>query len=443
MTCALAILGGGPAGLAAGCAAASLNVPFAVFEGAPYAGGNCRTISRDGFRFDTGAHRLHDRDAGVTAWVRSLLDGELNEVAAPSRIAFDGRFVNFPLSPINAARALGARRSARALIEIANQRLHPRTPAASFEDFALKSYGRTLAEAFLLGYSSKLWGRPCRELAPEIAGARLNGLGVRAVLAEMAGGGRRTRHLDGRFLYPRRGIGRLTDRLAQACGEALRLRSRITRVLHDGRRIAAVVVNDRERVGVEAAVSTLPLGAFASMLDPAPPPAVLDAAEGLRFRHVVLVAIFLRRRSVTPCATVYFPDPAVPFTRVYEPRNRSEAMAPAGHTSLVVEIPCGEADGPWRMDDLAVAALARGALEGIGWVDPVEIAGIDVHRLADAYPVLDVDARGRALAVEQFLGRFANLRLAGRPGRFAYSHLHDQLRQGRESVAAILGGTNP
>ena len=80
------------------------------------------------------------------------------------------------------------------------------------------------------------------------------------------------------------------------------------------------------------------------------------------------MALFLRKESVTSAATVYFPDPRIPFTRVTEPRNRSEAMSPPGHTSLVAEIPCGSGDALWRRTMRISSGSCRSHLEKIGWV---------------------------------------------------------------------------
>ncbi|MCK7515457.1 MAG: NAD(P)/FAD-dependent oxidoreductase [Desulfobacterales bacterium] len=38
-------------------------------------GGNCRTIQIDEFMFDTGAHRIHDKDKEITRQVKEPLEG--------------------------------------------------------------------------------------------------------------------------------------------------------------------------------------------------------------------------------------------------------------------------------------------------------------------------------------------------------------------------------
>ena len=100
------ILGGGPAGLSAAYHAEKLGLDYALLESSAQLGGNCRTMRLGDFRFDTGAHRLHDKDPEVTAEIRSLLGDDLLEVHAPSEIFSDGRFFAFPLRPLNLARQL-------------------------------------------------------------------------------------------------------------------------------------------------------------------------------------------------------------------------------------------------------------------------------------------------------------------------------------------------
>ena len=53
----LTILGGGPAGLAAGWYAREQGLNVQLFEAASTVGGNTRTLELGPFRYDTGAHR--------------------------------------------------------------------------------------------------------------------------------------------------------------------------------------------------------------------------------------------------------------------------------------------------------------------------------------------------------------------------------------------------
>ena len=85
-TNAITILGGGPAGLASAHYARMAGRPFALYEADDRVGGLCATLEHEGFRYDTGAHRIHDVYPETTADIMALLDGRAHAVSAPSRV---------------------------------------------------------------------------------------------------------------------------------------------------------------------------------------------------------------------------------------------------------------------------------------------------------------------------------------------------------------------
>jgi protoporphyrinogen oxidase len=436
----VSVLGGGVAGLAAGYYARKSGLPFTVYEAAGRVGGNCVTLTHGDFRFDSGAHRFHDREPAVTREVTSLLGEALERIQVPSRCYYEGKSVDFPLSPLNLLVNLGLPRFARTAGEVLSSRLGNKRPGGDFESFALNTYGRTIAQRFLLNYSEKLWGLPCRELSPAAAGERLKGLDLKTFLVEAVFGKRaKTKHLDGAFHYPRMGIGTVAETLAEHCGrEHIVLDAAVTRIFHDHTRIQALEINGKGRIDVQNVVSTLPLPQVLTMMEPAPPAEILALARGLRFRDVLLVALFLDRESVTDAATVYFPSPAFAFTRVYEPRNRSVRMSPPGRTSLVAEVPCDETDprrGP--AEEAKLVETVRAQLLQIGWIRKSEVLGSTVARMKCAYPVLALDTPSRVAGITAFLDRFANLRVTGRNGRFRHAFIHDVIRLGEQAVGEL------
>ncbi|MGQ0637377.1 MAG: FAD-dependent oxidoreductase [Planctomycetaceae bacterium] len=437
----LTILGGGPAGLALGYYAQKSGIDFGVYEAAGRVGGNCVTLQHGEFRFDSGAHRFHDKDPEVTAEIQQLVGDDLRRIEVPSQIWHAGRFVDFPLSPLNLFQALGPISFTRAGFSLLRGRMERSLPTVSFLDFAVRTYGRDIASRFLLSYSEKLWGAPCDLLSPQICGARLKGLGLTSLVIEALRGNRaKTEHLDGAFYYPRTGYGAIVERLADACGdERVRLRSRITRLHHRGNRIEAIEINGAERVPVDEVACTLPLGLLLQLLHPAPPADILESARKLRHRNVVLVAIFLNREQVSPNGSIYFPDPAFPFTRVYEPKNRSLEMAPPGKTSLIAEIPCQEGDAPWKADEQSLVEMVADHFARLGWLKRDDIVGSTTHRLHHAYPILELKYEECVNPALAYLHRFRNLKLAGRNGCFEYTHLHDLMRQGLDAVRQYAG----
>lgn len=431
------ILGGGPAGLAAGYYARKLGLDFLVFEAGTQTGGNCRTLRLGEFLFDTGAHRLHDKDPEVTREIRALLGNELADVDAPSEIFCNGRFFRFPLQLGNLVERLDRGN----LLRIAAENLRPkrRKKPANFGEFALDQYGPTLANLFLLNYSEKLWGTDPHRLDPEVSGERMKGLDLGGFVREtLFGSAGRTGHLDGSFLYPRYGFGAIVDRISEYIGsERVRLNSRVSRLLHSGGRLDRIILNGGTEVEAAAVVNTLPLTLSAKILDPPPPPEILAAADAVRFRNLVLCVFGLDRPSFSPNASIYFPGAEFPFTRLYEPKNRSRHMAPEGRTAIVLELPCFAEDAVWSMPAEELRRSVWEALQQVRPIEEEEVVCFGAFRLPFAYPVLE---KGLSEHVELLVGyfrSFGNLHLTGRSSLFRYVHLHDLFRAGKELVFGL------
>ena len=181
--------------------------------------------------------------------------------------------------------------------------------------------------------------------------------------------------------------------------------------------------------------STLALDYFLEIMDPRPPEEIMALKKGLRFRNIVLVAVFLEQNSVTDAATIYFPDEEFHFSRVYEPRNRYAQMAPAGKTSLVAEIPCQPEDAFWStLSDQELIDGVTKKLSAIGWIKPGTISGSAVYRVENAYPILETGYEQKVKRINEYLANFSNLNLSGRNGKFVYSWIHDMMRFGKTLI---------
>jgi protoporphyrinogen oxidase len=434
----IAILGGGVAGLAAGIAARGMGLSFLVFEKAGRTGGNCRTFRHGEFRFDSGAHRFHARDAAANQQLRLLLGERLRRVSVPSRLQYRDTCLAFPFTAGELAANLGWPFLFQTAGEILAARLSRPEKEPDFASRQARRYGPTVARMFLLNYSEKLWGLPGERLSAEIAGSRLQGLGALTILKErLLPANRFTSHLEGAFCYPDGGIGAVSDALAAGCGGgSIRSGAEVSRILHDRRAIRAVEINGGEVTPCSALVSTIPLDRFLRRLDP-PPPADVLAAASFRYRQLALVAFFLGRESVTTAATIYFPEPRFPFTRVSEPRNRWPQMAPPGQTSLLAEIPYFAGEAYERMADERLIEIARSSLVDAGLIEDRDILDACVRRLADAYPVLEKGVEDRRRKIFSYLGEFANLKVTGRNGSFHYLHIHNLLPEAARAVKEL------
>ena len=77
------VLGAGPSGLSTACRLNNKGEQFILLEGSERVGGNCFTFWENDFGFDSGAHRLHDKNEEVSGWIKGLLKKDLFREYSP------------------------------------------------------------------------------------------------------------------------------------------------------------------------------------------------------------------------------------------------------------------------------------------------------------------------------------------------------------------------
>ncbi len=444
----IVVLGAGLAGLSAGHALCEAGRPVRILEREPEVGGLARTVARGPFRFDLGGHRFFTRDAAVDALVRRLLGADGLDVPRRSQILLRGRWVEYPLRPLNALSGLGPGTALRIVLDRV-RRGFERWPAArdlvSLEDWVVRHFGRTLFEIYFREYSEKVWGIGCDAISADWVAQRIQGLSlgvaVRNAFLGFRGGGPRT--LADRFLYPAEGIGTLAGRLRQSVereGE-IRCGVEVTRLHHRDGRVRSVAVRDgsgTSELEASAAISTVPLPELVRMLDPRPPADVLGAAARLRFRDLVVVAVLLDRERATDQSWIYFPERTIPFGRIHEPTNWSRRMAPEGKTLLVAEQFCFRGDETWAAGDDEISERTVRSLHALGLLSRDEVLGTSVLRVPKAYPLFEVGYAEHCRTIGGYLDRFSNLFTAGRGGTFSYHNMDHAMASGLEAARCAL-----
>ena len=435
----LTILGGGPAGLGTAFYAHRAGVPFRLYEKSQQLGGLCRTLKLGEHSYDCGAHRFHDRDTDITNDIRMMMGDALVTVDAPSKIYDGGHFIDFPPTPLNVLfSGFNLWETSRIGVELLRSRRRS-APAVSFADFAVIQFGETLARRLLLNYSEKLWGLPADQLSPDVATRRLQGMTLVSLFFEVLFPKKKTTHIDGSFLYPRNGYGQIVDALeATLPRESLCTGYDIARLECDRGGIRRIHFADNSHVDPDSrVVSTLPLTLAVRFLGDDVPDDAREAAAELRFRHIRLFFLRLAQPRVSANASIYFPDPKMCVTRMYEPKNRSPKMAPANETSLVVEVPCFSDDHICASSTEELATRVMAELDSTGIIKREKVIEWRHHFLPNAYPVYSLNYSSRVSRIREALGAISNLDLIGRGGQFFYSHLHDQLRFGKDYVSHL------
>jgi protoporphyrinogen oxidase len=441
----VAVLGAGPAGLAAALAVARAGRPAVLVEREDGVGGLARTVERNGYRFDIGGHRFYTRMPEVRALWEELVGGDMLVRQRRSRILFHGRYFDYPLTASSAFAGLGTVESARILASYLRAQLSPIRPERSLADWVTNRFGRRLFETFFRTYTEKLWGIPCEQIGAAWAAQRIRGLSLRAAVADMlrrGAGGQRT--LVTEFQYPRLGPGMLWERMREAfeaLGGRTLLRHRLVRLHHGGGRVQSVDVHGpggEATLEVSHVVSTVPLRDLAASLSPAIPEAEA-AARALRHRAFIEVALVLEGGDPFPDTWLYLHDRAIEAGRVQNFRAWSPELVPVeGRACVGLEYFCSAGDALWTKPDAELAAIAEKDLSALGFGGR-RLVEAHVVRMPDAYPVYDEGFTDRLATVSRELARLSNLALAGRNGMHRYNNMDHAMRSGMLAAENVLG----
>jgi protoporphyrinogen oxidase len=446
------ILGAGPAGLGAayrlrrdGKASAT------VLERGERVGGNAASFALNGNFVDFGSHRLHPAtDPVILKDIRTLLGDELRERPRHGRIRLRGRWVHFPLKPLDLLLhldpgfALGAARDA-----LTRMVRRGAPDADSFGAALLARLGPTICESFYFPYARKIWGLEPEQMAAEQAQRRVEANSpaklLRKILAQVPGF---RAPGAGTFFYPRRGFGQIVEgyaEAARAAGAEVLLGCAARQVVapgSPGERWTVVADRNGELVQLEADYvwSTVPLTLLARMTEPAPPRPVLDAAAALDYRAMVLVYLELPVDRFTEYDAHYFPGADVAITRLSEPRNYAGVSEPAGRTVLCAELPCSPDDAHWNADDEELGRLVARDLTQAGLPLPADPIGVHVRRLRHAYPIYTRGFAAPFQALDEWAGSLPGLLSFGRQGLFAHDNTHHALAMAYAAVDCLGDG---
>ncbi|MCC7011618.1 MAG: NAD(P)/FAD-dependent oxidoreductase [Planctomycetes bacterium] len=426
------IIGGGPAGLTAGYMLQQAGARVTVFEGTEMLGGISQTAQYKGYRFDIGGHRFFTKVEPVERLWHEILDKEFISVPRQSRIHYRGKYFDYPLKAWNALSGLGPIEAVRIVWSYAWAKARPNPIEENFEQWVSNRFGKRLYQIFFKTYTEKVWGIPCTEIRAEWAAQRIQNLSLAKAIINAASIQRRStkiKSLINEFQYPRLGPGQMWEACAQKLqgfgGEVL-MRHKVRKIELEGGRAVAVRCETPEgekRFEGEHVISTMPVRSLVRAFEPQPAAKIAQAAEGLRYRDFLVVALVIEAEKLFTDNWIYIHTPGVKVGRIQNFNNWSMAMVPdKGRTCLGLEYFCFEGDGLWNATDADLIELAKKELGQLGLCDPKLVVDGTVVRMPKAYPIYDSEYRAHLDNVRAYIDGIGNLHPVGRNGMHKYNN---------------------
>ena len=443
------VVGGGPAGLTAAYELTKAGHDVTVFEADDIVGGISRTAQYKGFRFDIGGHRFFTKIAPVEALWHEILGNEFISVPRMSRIHYNGKFFDYPLKAANALSGLGVINAVRIVLSYMWWHYKPYPVEENFEQWVTNRFGKRLFEIFFKTYTEKVWGLSCTEIRAEWAAQRIQGLSLAKAILNATPLNRRAagiKTLIHEFQYPRLGPGQMWEMAAQKIeqrGNRVLMKHWVKQIeLIDGHARAVIVESPEgeQRFEADHVISTMPVRSLVRSLAPAVPESVGRAAEGLRYRDFLVVALMLRKENLFPDNWIYIHTPGVKVGRIQNFNNWSQAMVPEpGMTCLGMEYFCFKGDGLWDSPDEALIAQASRELEELGLAKAADVVDGAVIRMPKAYPIYDADYRGHLDTVRAHIDTIPNLHTVGRNGMHKYNNQDHSMLTAMMAVQNMQG----
>ena len=446
------MVGAGPAGLTAAYLLSKAGVSVTVLEGDSTVGGISRTARYKQFRFDIGGHRFFTKVAPVQALWEEILGDEFISVPRLSRIHYRGQYFDYPIKAGNALKGLGPFTALGIVLSYLKWHYRPYAVEENFEQWVTNRFGKRLYEIFFKTYTEKVWGIPCTEIRAEWAAQRIQGLSLaRAILSATSLTKRSTaiKTLIHEFRYPRLGPGQMWERchdLVHAMGNEVLLNHYVNAVELAGGRVTAVramTPDGERRFEADHVISTTAVRSLVRALRPAAPPAIRTAAEGLKYRDFLVVALIVNRERLFPDNWIYIHTPGVEVGRIQNFNNWSAAMVPvAGKTCLGLEYFCFKGDGLWDSPDADLRARAARELEQLGLARARDVEDGAVIRMPKAYPIYDSAYRDHLDVVRSHIDPIPNLHTVGRNGMHKYNNQDHSMLTAMMAVWNMQGASH-
>jgi protoporphyrinogen oxidase len=421
------ILGGGLVGLVIGshCHRHSCE----VLEADSTVGGHCRSLVEGGYTFDLGGpHVLFSRNKEILSHMYRKLGDNVAQRRRRNCIWYMGNFVKYPFE--NGLYDLPPNDRYECLYHY----LHNDYPApTNFKEWIFHTFGRGIAEKYMLPYNEKIWNTPAERMAFDWVDGRVPRPPVEDIIKSAVGVETEgyTHQLD--FGYPKSGgIEAIPRAYAGGC-QAITEGFRVQKVWKQGEKW--FVSDGRTVKSFEKLVSTIPIHDLIDAL-PEVPQQIRDDVASLKFNSLILVMIGARARARLPYTAIYVPDPAFSFHRLSFPTNFTDEGAPEDHMAIAVEITTNPGDGIHELDDGKVVSNVIAGLSAMNILDPVAVDFSRVYRTKHAYVVRTLDYSQKLKSGLEYLHQLGIVSV-GRNAEFEYINMDEAVRRGLEAAKRL------
>jgi len=442
------IIGAGPAGLTAAYELSHSDKKIIVLEKKNQVGGLAETKIFDDFKYDIGPHRFFTKNEEVYDLFLKMLGKDALLVKRKTRILFEGKYFDYPLTPVNALFGLGLIESIKIGFSYINARVKSYlklSKVENFEDWVVNSFGYKLYNNFFKNYTEKVWGIDCKDIGKDWAAQRIKGLSLSTALrfALFPNSKKRPKTLIDEFYYPKHGAGMLWEKF-----ENYLINKKIdivkeANVFKVEKKEDSYLVSFKKKDGGNEELETKnilfsnPLLEFIKIIEPSAPENVIKAGKELDYRNHISVHITTDKKLFND-NWIYIHSPDLKLARIADFSNFSEYMSPKNTCPLTLEYFCFEKDKIWNDQNQNIIDFAVSELRQI-FDEDFNIIHSDLTRNPKAYPVIKTGYEEKIQTIKDWLSKEESLLAIGRSGMFKYNNQDHAMATGMYAARNLLG----
>lgn len=434
----VAVIGAGPAGLAAAYRLQLSGVQVDLYESQAQVGGLCRSFDLWGQAVDLGPHRFFSSNEDVNRFWFQAAGEHFSWVPRQTRIFYKQKYFEYPLQAWSTFANLGWKESFLSLVSYAAQKFSLSSDESTFEKWVVRRFGRRLYTIFFKTYSEKLWGLPCDQIDPDFAYRKIRKLSVFEVFKRFF---KNNQTFVDSFAYPHHGTGVVYQTIAdrfQKSGGVLKLNTSVEQIAKVGGQFR--VSANGQHHHYDHVISTMPLTVLMKQFSHVPED-VLAASQALSFRHTILVYLWMEGENLFPDNWIYVHSPDVRFGRVTNFNNWSPtAKKSRCGTVICLEYWCSTEDDIWSWTEEQMGVFAQKEWR-TSKIAPNcgTIQDFKVIKLPRSYPVFKVGYKQHLSVIKNYLKKnHPQICTIGRYGAFKYNNQDHSILMGLRAASLYL-----
>ncbi len=449
------IIGAGPAGLTAAYELAVRHgITSTILESDSVVGGISRTVERDGWRFDIGGHRFFTKVQKVEAlWHEILPDEDFMMRPRMSRIYYEGKYYDYPLKASNALKNLGIWEALLCVMSYVWARVRPPKDQTTLEGWIVARFGWRLYKHFFKTYNEKLWGVPTNRMPADFAAQRIKNLSLSKAVMNALLPKRNQKEITSlieEFQYPKHGPGMMWERcrdLVEARGCKVLMSTRVVGIRHENGKAVSLTAETaggaRTEYPCDHVISSMPISQLLRAMDPPASDRAVTAANDLRYRDFLTVALVVPEEYSFPDNWIYVHSREVKVGRIQNFGSWSPYLVKEGRTCLGMEFFVFEGDDMWTKADEDLIEQGKRELGILNLVDPSKVEAGYVVRMPKAYPFYDEHYKANVARIVEWLDESVpNVHPVGRNGMHRYNNQDHSMYTAMLTAENIALGTN-